>query len=480
MKSFLKYKKQPFIFVLLLMMILCMGIEKDQVEVFAKNAYATASISHIAFDKKEKSPTLAVGTKRSLILTNSDKIKTIAFKSSDPSIASISKDGMITAKSKGTTVISMRGKDINGNSFSDKKIVTISDPKLSKHFLKLNIQFGSFNPDGQSIQVSGLAKSSTITCNSDTSNFKLRASKDKKQLSIQMSYRKPGDYTATVVIDGKTFVIPVTLRDLYFSKENKNILYPNESTTLTLIGASDCGSITYRSDDSSVAVVDQSGKVTAKGVGYTTIWAISDGISASYKIGVSDQTAVKALRQATKHPKKSYASSSQLTKEHIIFSANSTAKIKKYTSKMLIGDVILTKKEGKLILGIYQGPNAPDEIHFFNHMITKKEKALYDSFGKHAIVIRPYDQVVLQVSAATTSNDLLKLTWKKTFGASGYEVYRSSAKNGPYEKMKTTDKTQYIDPTAKKGKTYYYKVRAYFKSEIISHGPYSSAIKKQF
>ncbi len=58
------------------------------------------------------------------------------------------------------------------------------------------------------------------------------------------------------------------------------------------------------------------------------------------------------------------------------------------------------------------------------------------------------------------------LRWFRVEGANGYEVYRSTAANGVYKKVKTVKKgssTAYTDTKVKKGTTYYYKVRAYAK-----------------
>ena len=53
-----------------------------------------------------------------------------------------------------------------------------------------------------------------------------------------------------------------------------------------------------------------------------------------------------------------------------------------------------------------------------------------------------------------------KVSWKKIDGATKYEVYRATSKNGTYSKVKTTTSTSYKDTAAKSGKTYYYKVVA--------------------
>lgn len=60
----------------------------------------------------------------------------------------------------------------------------------------------------------------------------------------------------------------------------------------------------------------------------------------------------------------------------------------------------------------------------------------------------------------------IKISWKKIKGVSGYEVYRSTKKNGKYKKIKTlkkASKTSYTNKNLKSNVKYYYKVRAYKK-----------------
>ena len=67
------------------------------------------------------------------------------------------------------------------------------------------------------------------------------------------------------------------------------------------------------------------------------------------------------------------------------------------------------------------------------------------------------------ISAYYKNNTSVSVVWKKVSGASGYEVYRSTKKNGKYTRVKTIKKGSTISAAIshKKGKAYYYKVRAY-------------------
>ncbi len=66
----------------------------------------------------------------------------------------------------------------------------------------------------------------------------------------------------------------------------------------------------------------------------------------------------------------------------------------------------------------------------------------------------------LQVTATHREDGYPRMTWTKATGAVSYEVYRSTAKNGPYQKLYTTKGTSYTNTSAEIGVVYYYKVVA--------------------
>lgn len=78
------------------------------------------------------------------------------------------------------------------------------------------------------------------------------------------------------------------------------------------------------------------------------------------------------------------------------------------------------------------------------------------------------------VSKTTTSADI---SWKAGYNVTGYNIYRSTSKNGTYKKVGNTTGTSYTDKGLTKGKTYYYKVASYVNSDgkqVISS--YSSVV----
>ncbi len=64
---------------------------------------------------------------------------------------------------------------------------------------------------------------------------------------------------------------------------------------------------------------------------------------------------------------------------------------------------------------------------------------------------------------AKTGTKSATLTWSKLSGISGYQVYCATSKNGDYKKLKSTTALSYKKTGLTKGKTYYFKVRAYKK-----------------
>ena len=68
-----------------------------------------------------------------------------------------------------------------------------------------------------------------------------------------------------------------------------------------------------------------------------------------------------------------------------------------------------------------------------------------------------------KAKSVSSAKSGVTFTWTKVSGASGYEVYRATG-SGSYKKLVTVKKgstVKFVDKSAKKGKTYKYKVRAY-------------------
>ncbi|RFU61105.1 InlB B-repeat-containing protein [Peribacillus glennii] len=75
------------------------------------------------------------------------------------------------------------------------------------------------------------------------------------------------------------------------------------------------------------------------------------------------------------------------------------------------------------------------------------------------VLARPFG-----LKAAKASSTSTKLSWSKVSEASGYEIFRAASSKGTYTKVKTLTSgsaVSYTNTRLTKGRTYYYKVRAY-------------------
>lgn len=67
------------------------------------------------------------------------------------------------------------------------------------------------------------------------------------------------------------------------------------------------------------------------------------------------------------------------------------------------------------------------------------------------------------ITKITGKNKKVSLKWKKVSGASGYQIYRADSLQGKYRCIKTQKGTSLTNKKLKKGKQYYYRIRAYRK-----------------
>ncbi|MGM9596146.1 MAG: leucine-rich repeat protein [Oscillospiraceae bacterium] len=81
---------------------------------------------------------------------------------------------------------------------------------------------------------------------------------------------------------------------------------------------------------------------------------------------------------------------------------------------------------------------------------------------------RPVVSITTNASSGKPS-----LKWNAVDGATKYEVYRATSKNGTYTKMYTTTSTSYTNSTAVPGTTYYYKVKAICGKSSYGNSAYS-------
>lgn len=79
------------------------------------------------------------------------------------------------------------------------------------------------------------------------------------------------------------------------------------------------------------------------------------------------------------------------------------------------------------------------------------------------------------VKAVSSSYNSITISWGGVSGASGYSVYRANSSNGTYTKIASTTKKSYKNTGLTTGRSYYYKIKAYYTSRKTKiYGKYSS------
>lgn len=96
----------------------------------------------------------------------------------------------------------------------------------------------------------------------------------------------------------------------------------------------------------------------------------------------------------------------------------------------------------------------------------------YSSYAKITAATAPAQ--VTNLKFTSTAKKTGVVSYSKVSGASGYQIYYSTSKNGTYKKLATGTGTKYTNKKFSSGKTYYVKVRAYTKVDGKTvYGAYS-------
>ena len=90
----------------------------------------------------------------------------------------------------------------------------------------------------------------------------------------------------------------------------------------------------------------------------------------------------------------------------------------------------------------------------------QNDKYYYSNFSK-IIKAKPFLKPPTNLKVKKLNRTSVKLTWKKTSGAKYYALYRYNAKTKKYVYLKYTSNTYITNKKLKKGKMYYYKIKAY-------------------
>lgn len=214
----------------------------------------------------------------------------------------------------------------------------------------------------------------------------------------------------------------------------------------------------------------------AKGTYYLRVEANGNGVGEEYELGLNKVT-VKA-------PTISSVQSTQYNKIKVSWKTvagadnytiyRSTSKNGTYKKVKTISDTAATSwTDGSVKTGTTYYYKMKAKV------TTNKATTSGYSKVKSAKCVPAKPTVTLNSSKAKQ----IKVSWKKVSGASGYEIYRATSKNGKYKKVTTVKKgstTSYTNKKLTSKKTYYYKVRAYrtVKGKKV-YSSYSSVVSQR-
>ena len=149
------------------------------------------------------------------------------------------------------------------------------------------------------------------------------------------------------------------------------------------------------------------------------------------------------------------------------FGNQNNKKIEKKTNvfKGIISNVILVIRIIILCIGLFIGYKVVEKYGIFDSILNKNETT-YSS--------QKIEKVDLLQQIEPHSTTSITMNWEKIENVSGYEVYRSDSKDGKFTLVTSVASESVKEGKLERGKTYYYKVRAYIKNdEECVYGEYS-------
>lgn len=160
---------------------------------------------------------------------------------------------------------------------------------------------------------------------------------------------------------------------------------------------------------------------------------------------------VKAASAAYNKVKVSWSKVSGATGYEVLQYNSST---KKYSRAALVKGTSYTKS------GLKTGTKYSFRVRAYK---TAGSKTVYSPYS-NTVSAKPTLARVTKVKTKNNAGRNARITWKRVAGANGYKIYRATKKKGKYRavKMLKSGRTvKFTNKKLKKGKRYYYKVRAY-------------------
>lgn len=209
-----------------------------------------------------------------------------------------------------------------------------------------------------------------------------------------------------------------------------------------------------KSSNPNVATISDDGTIIARATGITTITAYTiSGASDSVTFSVSPAKPqnVKASAKTTTSAEITWDSVPNVTGYNIYRSASKNGTFSK------VGNSTTNSFTDK---GISKGKTYYYKVASYVNSDGKQAVSSYST----VVSVKAAAPAPAQISAKKAKSGSAKITWSKSTGANGYEIYMSTSSNGKFTKAGTITKSSTVTFTKsglKAGKTYYFKVRAY-------------------
>lgn len=192
------------------------------------------------------------------------------FTSENENIATVSEDDTITAKSEGTTNVTIKVG-------SDKNVLTC----------KITVLSPSLSSENETLNAGETKK---INVNYGTNQNINYVSNDTSIVTVDnngnITALRKGTTTVTITVDDTVLTLNVTVNNNPVLNISKKTIYAGNSFNLKIIGL--VGNTTFTSSNSKVATVDSNGKVTCKSAGNSNISVIANGITLNCTITVKN------------------------------------------------------------------------------------------------------------------------------------------------------------------------------------------------
>ena len=163
-------------------------------------AKCTVTVKKPSIKLSPAKASIAVGCKQKLKVTVTNGSQKVTWTSSKKSVASVSSSGVVTAKKKGTAVITARA-----NGVTAKCRITVTAPSVKLSPAKLSLQAGT----SSQLKATVKGKSKRVTWSS--SNFSVAAVNSKGKITA----KKEGTAVITAAANGKTAKCTVTVTDFW-------------------------------------------------------------------------------------------------------------------------------------------------------------------------------------------------------------------------------------------------------------------------